>query len=286
MSEDTFDSFDGTSSSTYETPKTFLIESQANGTNGTTTYRLDKFFNLICQIPYHDRQEELYLNINILNSYNLPLIFRPEYINNNIYDSISDGNTYYILINQGNNDENNFLGHMRERTNIEEEEEKEERPDNMRTTFGSDFFNKYIKHKFESFFNMVNLRLRFETFPKTFYTKAVHIRSQHYLDKTLEEFITNKDLYKDDNISQIKFNNNLKVINTLKEVKCKNKLNEINFDNFLKKKYRDLIDDYLVSSDFKQKVKSLKTKKGIKEAKKYEYIAKHLIEYLQKKDCK
>ena len=120
--------------------------------------------------------------------------------------------------------------------NIEEKETSRfKREDNTRTKFGSDFFNKYIKHKFETFFNMTNLRLRFESFPKYFYTEATHKRSQHYLDKTLEEFITNKDLYKDDNISQIKFNNNLKVINTLKEVKCKNKLNEINFDNFLKK---------------------------------------------------
>ena len=59
-------------------------------------------------------------------------------------------------------------------------------------------------------------------------------------------------------------------------------MNKNNFDNFLKKKYRDLINDYLVSNDFNQKIKSLRTKKGIKEAKKYEYVAKHLIKYLQK----
>lgn len=265
MSEDTFDSFDGTSSSTYETSKTFLSESQANG---TTSSRLVKFFNLICQIPYHDRQEES--NINKFNSYNLFFIFRPEFINN-VYDSISDGNTY-ILIRQENNDENNFLGRMRERTNNIEEEEQQERPDNMRTTFGSDFFNKYIKHKFETFFNMTNLRLRFETFPKTFYTKAVHIRSQHYLDKTLEEFITNKDLYNDDIISLNKFNNNLKVFQILKN------LSNEKFDNFAKKKFRELIKDYSDSDEFEQKLKDINKKKGNNKAKTFVNVVKYFVD--------
>ena len=112
--------------------------------------------------------------------------------------------------------------------------------------------------------------------------EATQKRSRHYLDKTLEEIITNQELYKADIISQNKYNNNLKVIGILKEDKYKNILNESNFDNFLKKKYRDLIDDYLVSNDFKLKIKSLKTKIRIEETKKYEYVAKHLIEYLLK----
>ena len=165
-------------------------------------------------------------------------------------------------------------------------EEKEiitfKREDNTRTKFGCDFFNKYLKHKFESFIKITKCGLRFETFPKYFYMEATHRRSRHYLDKTLEELIMNKELYKDDITSQNKYNNNLKVITILKEDKYKNILNENNFDNFLKKKYRDLINDYLVSNDFNQKIKSLRTKKGIKEAKKYEYVAKHLIKYLQK----
>ena len=149
-----------------------------------------------------------------------------------------------------------------------------------------DFFNKYIKHKFEYFIKINKCGLRFETFPKYFYMEATHRRSRHYLDKTLEELIMNKELYKDDITSQNKYNNNLKVITILKEDKYKNILNENNFDIFLKKKYRDLIKDYLISNEFKQTIKSLKTKIGIKEAEKYEYVAKHLIEYLRKNEYK
>ena len=110
--------------------------------------------------------------------------------------------------------------------------------------------------------------------------EAMHKRNRHYLDKTLEELIINKDLYKDDIISQNKYNNNLNVINTLKQDKYKNIWNANDFDIFLKKKYRDLIVDYLVSNEFKQIIKSLKTKKGIEKEKKYQYVAEDLIEDL------
>lgn len=271
MSEDNFDSFEDTTSSTYDNIPTFLSQSQANG---TTTFRLDKYFTRMCQIQCDDGQEELNFFQN--NSNNLLYTFSSEFINTNIYESISNnGNTYTPII-QENDGENNFLGRMRGRSNIEEEEQ--ERSDNMRTTFGSDFFNKYIKHKFEFFIKITKCGLCFESFPKPFYTEATHIRSQHYLDKTLEELIINKDLYKDDIISLNKYNNNLKVINTLKEDIYKNKLNENNFDNFLKKKYRDLIKDYSDSDEFERKIKDINKKKGKNKAKTFANVVKYFVE--------
>ena len=271
MSEDNFDSFDDTTSSTYDNIPTFLSESQANG---TTTFRLDKYFTRMCQIQCDDGQEELNFFQN--NSNNLLYSFSSEFSNTNIYESISNNGNTYTPIVQGNDGENYFLGRMRGRTNIEEEEQ--ERSDNMRTTFGSDFFNKYIKHKFEFFIKITKCGLCFESFPKSFYTEATHIRSQHYLDKTLEEFIINKDLYKDDIISLNKFNNNLKVINTLKEDIYKNKLNENNFDNFLKKKFRDLIKDYSDSDEFERKIKDINKKKGKNKAKTFANVVKYFVE--------
>ena len=207
---------------------------------------------------------------------------KEQYSSNDIWDA-----TYSIFNRKSNksnisDDEINweriYLLSPQSDDNIEEKETPRfKRKDNTRTKFGCDFFNKYIKHKFESFIKITKCGLRFETFPKYFYMEATHKRSRHYLDLTIEELITNQNLYKDDIISQNKYYNNLNVINTLKNI-----FNENNFEIFLKKKYRDLIDDYLVSNDFKLKIKSLKTKIRIEETKKYEYVAKHLIEYLLK----
>ena len=171
---------------------------------------------------------------------------------------------------------------MRERTiNKEEEEEEEEegeRPDNMRTAFGCNFFNKFITNKFRNFIKITKCGLCFEIFPKKIYKEATLKRSENYLDKTIEEFIVDEDLYKNDIKSKNKYDNNLKVLNILKKDKYKDILTKNNFDNFLKKKFRDLIMVYLDSDEFKQKIDEIKQKKGNNKAKTFADVAKCFVE--------
>ena len=269
MSEDNFDCLETSES-----------ESKANFNNPTTiSFELGKLFKQLGQIKPCDRLEGL----NILknnNSNNILNTFQQEFTDDNIYDSDSDGNTY-ILIPEENNNENNFLNRMRERTiNKEEEEEKEEeeRQDNMRTAFGCNFFNKFITNKFRNFIKITKCGLCFEIFPKKIYKEATLKRSENYLDKTIEEFIVDEDLYKNDIKSKNKYDNNLKVINILKEDKYKDILNKNNFDNFLKKKFRDLIMVYLDSDEFKEKIDEIKQKKGNNKAKTFADVAKCFVE--------
>ena len=167
------------------------------------------------------------------------------------------------------------------RTPSKTEQEKYERQDNCRRIIGRDVFNQYLKHEIEKFIRDNKLILCFEKFPKEFIFKVTNKKNKLILDKTIEELIESKDLYNDIK-PKSHFDNNLKVIKIIKENenKCKDiiNINENNFDNFLKKNYRDLIKDYSHSIEYEQKVAKIKSKEGIKEANKYIFFTEKFIE--------
>ena len=157
-------------------------------------------------------------------------------------------------------------------TTIKElEEEKYKREDNCRRMIGRDIFNHYFKHKIEGYIRNNNLILCFENFPKEFIFKVTNKGSISYLNKPIEELILDKELYND-----TKPNNNYE--KNLKAIKAIKNKNENNFDDFLQKTYRELIEDYLSSKEYKQKKEKLEKKKGINEAKRYESFCKIFIE--------
>ncbi len=166
-------------------------------------------------------------------------------------------------------------------THTTAEQEKYEREDNCRIMIGRDVFNKYLKHKIEKFIRDNKLILCFENFPRDFIFKVTNKTNKPILDKTIEELIESKELYNDTK-PKSHFDNNLKVIKVIKENenKCQDIINISgnNFDNFLKKKYRDLIKDYSHSIEYEQKVAKIKSKKGIKEANKYKFFTEKFIE--------
>ena len=162
------------------------------------------------------------------------------------------------------------------KTKTTTDKKKHKREDNSRRMIGTDVFNHYFKHIIEGYISNNGLVLCFEKFPKEFLIKVTKKKNVSYLDKTIEELIEDKELYNNTKPNS-NFENNLKVIKAIK-----NK-NENNLNNFLKKKYPDLIKDYLSSKEFKQKIKQLKRKKGIEEANKYESFCKKYVENLNNK---
>ena len=188
------------------------------------------------------------------------------------------GHIHQIEQNNSNSKKTSLLydSNTKTKTKTTTDKKKHKREDNSRRMIGTDIFNHYFKHKIEEYISDNNLILCFEKFPKEFLIKVTNKKNVSYLDKTIEELIADKELYNDTKPNS-NFENNLKVIKAIK-----NK-NENNLNNFLKKKYPDLIKDYLSSKEFKQKIKQLKRKKGIEEANKYESFCKKLVENLNNK---
>ena len=166
---------------------------------------------------------------------------------------------------------------IKTKTTTEKEKEKYEREDNCRRMIGTDIFNHYFKHKIEKYISDNNLILCFEKFPKEFIIKVSNKGGISFLDKTIEELIEDKKLYNNTKPNS-NFENNLKVIKAIKN-KYENiiNINENNFDDFLEKKYRDLIKDYLGSEEHKQKIKQL-SKKGNEEANRYKYFSEKFVQ--------
>ena len=172
----------------------------------------------------------------------------------------------------------NLIGRKTKRPETEKKKDERERTDNCRTMIVRDFFNKFlVKIKMNLLIKNNGSKLYFEKFPKKLILKATYKKNKSYLKKTLEEFLTDKELSEVDDTDE-HFAHNLDMLQKLKDNDDnKNVYKKSGFDKLLEKSYRELYQEYLDSDIYKEK----KEKLDESNAKEFERVSKNLIKFLE-----
>lgn len=172
----------------------------------------------------------------------------------------------------------NLIGRKTKRPETEKKKDKRERTDNCRTMIVRDFFNKFlVKLKMNQLIKNNGSKLYFEKFPKKLILKATYKKNKSYLKKSLEDFLTDKELSEVDDTDE-HFAHNLDMLQKLKDNDDnKNVYKKSGFDKLLVKKYRELYQEYLDSDIYKEK----KEKLDESNAKEFERVSKNLIKFLE-----
>jgi hypothetical protein len=172
----------------------------------------------------------------------------------------------------------NLIGRKTKRPETEKKKDKRERTDNCRTMIVRDFFNKFlVKLKMNLLIKNNGSKLYFEKFPKKLILKATYKKNKSYLKKSLEDFLTDKELSEVDDTDE-HFAHNLDMLQKLKDNDDnKNVYEKSGFDKILVKKYRELYQEYLDSDIYKEK----KEKLDESNAKEFERVSKNLIKFLE-----
>ena len=171
----------------------------------------------------------------------------------------------------------NLIGRKTKRPETEKKKDERERTDNCRTMIVRDFFNKFlVKIKMNLLIKNNGSKLYFEKFPKKLILKATY-KKYNYLKKTLENFLTDKELSEVDDTDE-HFAHNLDMLQKLKDNDDnKNVYEKSGFDKLLEKSYRELYQEYLDSDIYKEK----KEKLDESNAKEFERVSKNLIKFLE-----
>ena len=189
-------------------------------------------------------------------------------------------------INNIDKQENKIINNKRKRkkTNLDNDEEKKrDRPDNCRLKIVRHFFNSFlIKSILNSSIQNKNNgpHLNFEKFPQELIYDVVGKKIKNLLNKNLEYFLSNKELYinchkkgkKDKKLSSSYeknakkpleiYEHNLDVLKKLKSnFDNNNILKKYGLENYLTKRYEELYKEYSKSYRFK-KLKELKDSKA------------------------
>ena len=189
-------------------------------------------------------------------------------------------------INNIDKQENKIINNKRKRkkTNLDNDEEKKrDRPDNCRLKIVRHFFNSFlIKSILNSSIQNKNNgpHLNFEKFPQELIYDVVGKKIKNLLNKNLEYFLSNKELYinchkkgkKDKKLSSSYeknakkpleiYEHNLDVLKKLKSnFDNNNILKKYGLENYLTKRYEELYKEYSKSYRF-QKLKELKDSKA------------------------
>lgn len=149
--------------------------------------------------------------------------------------------------------------------------------DNIRKKSKRGFFNFYLFDELNEMLSIIGSNKYFVKFPQFFVSDIDKKRNKEILELTLEELLTNVDIYKYENeIGLENFKHNLKVVQS--EIK-----ENSNFKKIFDKTIRELYEEYLNSDQFRIKAinRLKKNKMNDDYIKRYIYLSKHLIEYFE-----
>ena len=179
--------------------------------------------------------------------------------------------------------ETNHIGRKRKNPETEKTKDKRERTDNCRLKIARNFFNNFVlKLNMNQLIKKNGSNLYFEKFPQKLILKATYKKNKSYLNETLEDFLTKKELSEVDDTDE-HFAHNLDMLKKLKDNDDnKNVLEKSGFDDILGKSYRDLYQEYLNSDIYNKKIEEIE-KLDESNAKQFKRVSKNLIEFLENK---
>ena len=154
---------------------------------------------------------------------------------------------------------------------------------NIRNKIARNFCNKYLIKKFKNILIKFKCPLNFYKFQENFVSNISSKNYKFHLYLTLEEIISNKELYKVKKKTKGKdvFENyylNLTALEKLQlgEFKYVGENTEVN--SFLNKKFCDLFQDYLNSDEFNKDIKRMKNAYSNTYIERYIEFSKNFIE--------
>ena len=154
------------------------------------------------------------------------------------------------------------------------------RQDNDRVKFVRQTLNFYIYNKLTNKIKASKIKQKLKKFPEKLINEIAKINNKKYLDMTLENLYLNKELYNSKELLK-HFEHNLAIIKYIYEEKNKNFRETSGLEILLKMKFRDIIDEYLKSVEYKQKMIELNKNIGIYYAKKFRYFSENFINNYQ-----
>lgn len=164
------------------------------------------------------------------------------------------------------------------------------RKDNCLMEVGRNFFNKFLlKEVMGDLIKKYGPNYYFRRFPQKFIRKAMSTKDNKFSDKTLKDFLTNKDLYekgkkaengKREEIDEQEkyFKPNNAVLMKLEEYAKKNIWKNDLLNDTLNKKYRELYEEYLYSEEYNEKIDEFDSEE---DKKKFEDYSKNFIKSLE-----
>ena len=164
------------------------------------------------------------------------------------------------------------------------------RKDNCLMEIGRNFFNKFLlKEVMGDLIKKYGPNYYFRRFPQKFIRKAMSTKDNKFKDKTLKDFLTNKDLYekgkkaengKREEIDEQEeyFKPNNAVLMKLEEYAKKNIWKNDLLNETLKKNYRELYEEYLYSEEYNEKIDEFDSEE---DKKKFEDYSKNFIKSLE-----
>ena len=151
------------------------------------------------------------------------------------------------------------------------------RQDNDRVKFVRQILNFYLYNKLTNIIKSnYETKHKLKKFPEKLINEIAKLNNKQYLYMTLEELYLQKELYNSKDLLK-HFEHNLVIINHIKK-ETKEKFRETSdIEILLKMKFRDIINEYLKSNEYKQKMFELNKKNGIYFAEKFRYFSANFI---------
>ena len=154
------------------------------------------------------------------------------------------------------------------------------RQDNDRVKFVRQTLNFYLYNKLTNIIKSSKIKQNLKKFPEKLINEIAKINNKKYLNMTLEDFYIRKELYNSKELLK-HFEHNLVIINHIMEENNKNFRETSGVEILLKMKFRDLINQYLQSNEYKQKMTELNKNNGIYFAEKFRYFSDNFINNYQ-----
>ena len=154
------------------------------------------------------------------------------------------------------------------------------RQDNDRVKFVRQTLNFYLYNKLTNIIKLSKIKQKLKKFPEKLINEIAKINNKKYLNLTLEDFYTRRELYNSKELLK-HFEHNLVIINHIMEENNKNFRETSGVEILLKMKFRDLINQYLKSDEYKQKMTELNKNNGIYFAEKFRYFSDNFINNYQ-----
>ena len=147
--------------------------------------------------------------------------------------------------------------------------------DNIRRVIKRRFLNTYLKNKLNMKLKKAGYNKFIDSFSPSFVGNVTRSKNNSIINMKFSEILKNKDF-------SIYYINNSEIVNLVQKDK-KPDLNEL-----LNKKFCELYKEYINSDEFNigeiTRLRNSKNKKSDYYIEKYEYLAKHLIEYFSLED--
>ena len=233
--------------------------------------------------PIIETEKIVNYNFNNYNNINYNILLNP-------FLSISYINLYNIFVKKYYGEENKIYKEKKKyfyikkikKNKVKKANKKSysSRQDNDRVKFVRQTLNFYLYNKLTNIIKLSKIKQKLKKFPEKLINEIAKINNKKYLNLTLKDFYTRRELYNSKELLK-HFEHNLVIINHIMEENNKNFRETSGVEILLKMKFRDIINQYLKSDEYKQKMTELNKNNGIYFAEKFRYFSDNFINNYQ-----